>query len=59
MKRTRHSPAQVFALPLLIGLATIAGLLLGLTGDGARDLAAALLAGIAPLAIIAVFARRT
>ena len=59
MKRTRQTPAQVFALPLLIGFATIAGLVLGLTGDDARDLAAALLAGIAPLAIIAVLARRT
>lgn len=55
----RQSTAQVFAWPAAIGCAAIAGLVLGLTGDGLRDLAAWLLVGIAPLTIIAALLRRT
>lgn len=59
--RTRHrqSNAQVFAWPAAIGLAAIAGLVLGLTGDGARDLAAWILVGIAPLTLAAALLRRS
>lgn len=58
-KRSQRSIAQVFAIPLAIALTTIAGLVLGLTGDGWRDGAAWLLAGIAPFSIIAAVLRRT
>ena len=53
----RQSTAQVFAWPAAIGCAVLAGLVLGLTGDGLRDLAAWLLVGIAPLVIILVLLR--
>lgn len=55
----RQTTAQVFAWPAAIGCAAIAGLVLGLTGDGLRDLAAWLLVGIAPLTIIAALLRRS
>lgn len=56
----RRSNAQVFAWPLLIGLASLLGLVLGLTGDGFRDLACWVLLGLAPLVItVALLRRRT
>lgn len=39
-RTARRSLARVFALPSLLFAASIAGLVIGLTGDGARDLAA-------------------
>ena len=56
----RNSNARVFAWPLLIGLASLLGLVLGLTGDGFRDLACWVLLGLAPLVItVALLRRRT
>jgi len=59
--RTRHrqSTATVFRWPIAIGVASIAGLVLGLTGDDARDLLAWILVGIAPAVIFAALVRRT
>ena len=57
MKTARQSLLRIFAIPLLIALATIAGLILGLTGDGARDVAAWTLTGLAPLIILAALWR--
>ena len=57
MKTARQSLPRMFAVPLLIALATIAGLVLGLTGDGARDAAAWTFTGIAPLIILAALWR--
>ena len=58
MSRPRKSVARVFAMPLLVGLASIAGLVLGLTGEGWRDFAAWLLVGLAPLVLVAMLLRR-
>jgi len=57
MKTARQSLLRIFAAPLLIALATIAGLVLGLTGNGGRDVAAWTLTGIAPLMILAALWR--
>lgn len=54
----RRSTRRIFAIPLLIALATLAGLILGLTGEGWRDGAAWLLVGLAPFIIIAALLRR-
>ena len=43
---------EVFAAPLLIALSTLAGLVLGLLGDGAWDIAAAVLVALPVLAVI-------
>lgn len=51
---TRH----IFRWPLLLGVATLAGLVLGLTGDGMPDLLAWLLVGLAPLVILVALLRR-
>ena len=50
--RRRRNIGQIFAVPLLLALATLAGLVMGLTGGGMRDLLAWLLM-ILPLAAIA------
>lgn len=34
---TRHSTAAIFAIPALLGIATLIALIIGLTGEGARD----------------------
>ncbi|WBY16744.1 hypothetical protein PF049_00825 [Erythrobacteraceae bacterium WH01K] len=47
----------IFAWPLALGIACLAGLVLGLTGDGWRDLAAWLLLGAMPLVILAASLR--
>ena len=38
-----QSNARVFAIPLLLALVSLAGLVIGLTGDGWRDVLAAIL----------------
>lgn len=59
MIRRRQSFVGIFAIPTFIALASILGLVLGLTGDGLRDLLSWLLVGLAPLTIIAVLLRRS
>ncbi len=54
----RRSTAQVFAVPLVLLIASLAGLVLGLTGDGLRDLASAALLLLPLLAIAAAWQRR-
>lgn len=49
LARRRRGLAAIFAVPLLLAAASIAGLVIGLTGEGARDLAAWLLLAL-PLA---------
>lgn len=59
MSRVSRQPTRtVFAWPLALGIATLAGLVLGLTGDGLRDVAAWTLLGLAPLVILAALLRR-
>ena len=58
-ERRRRDLGHIFAIPLLLALATLAGLVIGLTGGGMRDLLAWLLL-ILPLAAIAwAWARRS
>nr|WP_315458054.1 hypothetical protein [uncultured Sphingorhabdus sp.] len=56
MKPTHRIPAQlprrIFTVPFVLAFATVAGLILGLTGDGLRDGIACLLLFL-PLAIFA------
>ena len=54
----RRTNAQVFAWPLALALASLLGLISGLTGDGIRDLICWVLLGLAPLVIIGALARR-
>ncbi|MBU2342577.1 MAG: hypothetical protein KKE77_15205 [Alphaproteobacteria bacterium] len=55
----RQTTRSIFAWPLALGAATLAGLVLGLTGDGLRDVAAWTLLGLAPLVILGALLRRT
>lgn len=48
----------IFAWPLLLALASLAGLILGLTGDGVRDMLAWLLLGTVPVAVATAWLRR-
>ena len=41
-RRIGHGPAESFRAPLLIALSTVAGLVLGLVGDGGWDMLAAI-----------------
>ena len=54
----RASYARVFAVPLVLLLATLAGLVTGLTGDGTRDWLAWLLAALPLFALALAWARR-
>ncbi|MCH2488170.1 MAG: hypothetical protein MK010_10575 [Erythrobacter sp.] len=54
----RRSNLQIFAWPLALGIASLLGLVLGLTGDGARDIACWALLGLAPLIICGALMRR-
>ncbi|MEW4447450.1 hypothetical protein [Qipengyuania sp. JC766] len=56
---SRQSIARVFAWPAAIAVASIAGLVLGLNGDGLPDYLAWLLVGAGPAVIFAVLLRRT
>ena len=53
-----RSTSYLFRWPLALGLATIVGLVLGLTGEGPRDFAAWTLVGLAPFVIVAALLRR-
>lgn len=55
---SRQTTARIFLWPLALAVATLAGLVLGLTGDGWRDIAAWVLLGLAPLAIFRAMLRR-
>lgn len=58
MSRARqHSLRAIFAIPLLLAAASIAGLVIALTGDGLRDAASWAALGIPVLAV--VWAMRT
>jgi hypothetical protein len=56
-RSARRSLVRVFALPLLLFAASIAGLVIGLTGDGGRDIAASSLLFL-PLLAAAIAWRR-
>ena len=58
MKHRTNPTSSIFKVPAAIGTATLVGLVLGLTGDGWRDVLAWLLAGLAPITIAAVLLRR-
>ena len=57
----RRIPAQrvraILAVPLALAAITLAGLVIGLTGDGARNLAATTLAGLPLLVFARAWAR--
>tara|TARA_R110002072_G_scaffold22383_15_gene78165 strand:+ start:4597 stop:4803 length:207 start_codon:yes stop_codon:yes gene_type:complete len=55
---SRQTTARIFLWPLALGVASLAGLILGLTGDGWRDIAAWLLLGLCPLVILGALLRR-
>lgn len=55
--RPPRSPWQTLALPLLFAVLTLAGLVLGLTGDGLRDLVCVALLAL-PLVLFLVHWRR-
>jgi len=59
MSRPGNTAMAIFAAPLAIGIASLVGLVLGLTGDGVRDILAWLLVGLAPLTIFAALSRRS
>ena len=56
--RARRTLARVFALPLALFAASLAGLVLGLTGQGLPDIAAWLLLSLPLLAVLVAWRRR-
>jgi len=58
--KKRQSLRAIFAIPLLLALASLTGLVVALTGDGLRDAASWLALGIPVVAVgWAMRARRT
>jgi hypothetical protein len=57
-RSARRSHARVFALPSLLFAASIAGLVIGLTGDGVRDITASSLLFLPLLAAAIAWHRR-
>lgn len=57
-RRARQGLARIFALPLVLFAASMAGLVLGLTGDGMPDLAAWALLSLPVLAVAVAWRRR-
>jgi hypothetical protein len=57
-RRTRRGFAHVFALPLALFAASLAGLVLGLTGEGAPDVLAWTLLSLPVLAVAVAWRRR-
>ena len=55
----RQSTMQIFFWPLIISLAALAGLILGLTGDGYRDVVAVALVAFGPVLIILSLRRKS
>ena len=58
-RRRRAGLARVFAMPALLLLASIAGLVLGLTGDGLPDALSWVLLSLPILAAVFAFANRS
>ena len=58
-RRQRASVGRVFAIPSLLLLVSVAGLVLGLTGDGLRDALSWALLLIPILAAAVAFAKRS
>lgn len=56
--RTRRSLAQIFGVPFAMFFFTLAGLIIGLTGEGARDLLSWLLLSFPLLAAVFSWTRR-
>ena len=57
-RTTRVSYGRVFAMPLILVLATLAGLISVLTGDGGREWLGLLLTALPLLALVLAWARR-
>ena len=57
-RRGRRSVLRVFAIPAILFAASLAGLVLGLTGDGLRDALAWLLLSLPLLAVGVAWRRR-
>jgi hypothetical protein len=57
-RRARQGFLGVFALPLIIFVASVAGLVFGLTGTGLPDVAAWLLLSLPLLAVLVAWRRR-
>ena len=57
-RRPRASLSRVLAVPALLLLASIAGLVLGLTGDGLPDALSWVLLSIPVLLLLTAFSRR-
>lgn len=55
----RQSTMQIFFWPLIISIAALAGLILGLTGDGYRDMVAVALVALGPVLIILSLRRKS
>lgn len=58
LRTARRSLARVFAIPLVLLVASLSGLILGLVGDGLPDLAASALLSVPLLAIAVAWHRR-
>lgn len=56
--RTRHGLARVFAIPIALFVASLAGLVVGLTGDGWTDIAAVALLCLPLIALAAAWRGR-
>lgn len=56
--RKRRTLAQVFAVPLVLALASLTGLVIGLTGEGVPDLLSWLLLALPIAALAIAWARR-
>ncbi|WP_394270781.1 hypothetical protein [Qipengyuania sp.] len=57
-RRPRSPARSVLAMPLALLVASVAGLVIGLTGDGLRDAAAAALLALPLLALVLAWSRR-
>ena len=60
MPRLPHpqSVARLFAIPALLSVSAITGLVAGLVGEGAWDVATWLLLGLLPLTMVVSWSRR-
>jgi hypothetical protein len=56
--RRPHKAVRTFAIPTVLALLTLAGLIAGLAGDGAHDFASWLLLAPVPASLVWAWARR-